>query len=119
MRKLLALLAITAFLFTGCATPGAVQVDPSASQAKWATGAAWVEAVADGVVNVGCFLGKIQPNVCAAYALARSELNKDLVVINDLLAKKATFAEVQAAINSAMDAYAKIEAAYRGQYESL
>lgn len=114
MKRLIVLAAIMALL-TGCATTGTTSTDPLASQKQWVEGAMWVEAVADGIVMTACALDKMSNEKCAAYSLAKSELDRQLIVIQALIDGNATPQQVQAAIASAMIAYYKIEAAYQGK----
>jgi hypothetical protein len=105
-------------LLCGCATMS-TSTNPLAAQETWVAGAAWVSAVTDGVVLSGCVLGKFKPAACASYSLVRAELDRDLIVVSNLITQKATPAEVQTAIANAVITYVKIEAIYRGDYSVL
>jgi hypothetical protein len=100
----------------GCATPGTNgTVNPNSETQKFVDGAKWVMFITDIMVPSMCIAKKLSVAICSGYSVASDQLKKDLLVIDELMAKGATKETIAVATAQAMTTYLMIEAAYKGQ----
>jgi len=102
----------------GCATTGTTVSDNSSALVaaeKFSAGCKWVLVVTDVMIPPLCAAGTVSPPICASYTAAASQLKKDLVTLDDLIAKGATVDTVTAAVSQAMATYLIVDAAYKGK----
>jgi len=115
-KRILAIAACVLML-AGCATMGTNGNPTPTAAENFSAGAKWVMLITDTMVPVLCASNKLAAPTCATYTATSLQLKRQLLALDDLIAKGANPDTIAALVAQATATYLMIDAAYQGKLQ--